>query len=210
MNRCDFLPSGCKAPDVGAVILAGGEGRRMGLRAKPLLAHGGKAFLEQIASQLAGFPEVLLSVNSRERYDAFGLTAVDDIFPNCGPVGGIYSALFRCTSPWLLVVGCDMPLFTRELVEYLARQVEDSYDAVVSVTREGRLHPLCAVYHKRVADVLRQQILAGEFRLLDVLTRLRIKEISLEKNGFCDSMMCNVNTLEEYKKLVSATEAEDM
>jgi len=183
--------------NIGAVILVGGKSRRMGEN-KALLAIKGKTFLDQISGQANEFQEVLLSVDSADKYKHKNLARVEDLYPGCGPIGGIYSALCACRSDYLLVVSCDMPLFQKELAQYMSAFVADSYDAFVLVTREQRVQPLCAIYSKHAADILKEQIEAGNYRLLDALEKMRVKNIPLRHSVFPDEIVFNVNTPEEY------------
>ena len=80
---------------IGAVILAGGQSRRMGEN-KAFLTLREKTFLARISEQLSEVQEVLLSVDSASKYAEESFAAIEDLHPGCGPIGGIYSALRAC------------------------------------------------------------------------------------------------------------------
>lgn len=187
--------------ETGAVILTGGKSRRMGSD-KAMLHLKGKPFLELIAEQTACFDEVLLSVDKAERHPGCKLKKVEDKYPETGPIGGIYSALLECRSERLLVVGCDMPLFTRGLAEYLCDFADGGYDAYPVVTRARRIQPLCAVYSKSSAVILEEQIKAGNYRLSDALDRMRVKPVPLRHSAYSDETVQNINTAAEYSSLL--------
>lgn len=182
---------------IGAVILAGGKSRLMGEN-KAFLTLDGKTFLDKISGELAGLDEILISVGADWRYEGRTFSAVIDFYPDCGPMGGIYSALSVTSSEYLLVVGCDMPFFQRELWAYMSAFVDDNYDAFVVVTRDGRLQPLCAIYTRRCAAVFQEQIKAGDMRLLGALDKLRVRQIPLQYSVFPDNMAKGIKTPEEY------------
>lgn len=186
--------------NIGAVILAGGASRRMGCD-KAMLRLEGKTFLERIALQLDDFDEMLLSVDDAEHYTDCQLPMVVDQFPERGPIGGLYSALRTCRSDWLFVISCDVPLFKRDLAEYLTSFVTDDYDAYVIATRDGWLQPLCAVYSKWAADILEAQIGSGNHSLIDALTQMRTKVIPLRHTAYPDEMVRNINTPGQYADL---------
>jgi len=186
---------------IGAVILAGGKSSRMG-KNKAYLRLGGETALTRISGQLDEFEEVLLSVDSAEKYAQEKLTLVEDREPSAGPIGGLYRALSTCRSDGLLAVSCDMPLFQRELGQYMAAFVDEAHDAFVVVTRSGQRQPLCAIYKARAAQILEEQMRAGNYRLLDALDKLRVREIPLRHSVFPDEMAEGANTREEYAKLV--------
>lgn len=181
----------------GAVILAGGQSRRMG-RDKAMLEVDGHTFIQRLAGELSGFQELLLSVDSPERYPELALPRVVDEFEGLGPMGGLYSALGACRSEALLAVSCDLPLFRRELGEKLRSCLEPGIQAVVPVTGDGRLHPLCAVYHRNCREVFLSSIKEGNYRLRDALKRLSVRYF---EPGDFSRLLLNVNTPEEYKAL---------
>lgn len=186
---------------IGAVILAGGASSRMG-RDKARLTLAGETFLEQIAGELAGFDEVLLSVDRAGARAELGLSLVADRFPSCGPISGLYSALTACRSDWLLAVSCDIPLFSHKIADYLISSLREGDDAAVPVTGDGRLHPLCAVYSRRTADLLREQIMLGDYRMLHALGRMNVRRCPLMDSGLPDELLQNINTPEQYEHLL--------
>ena len=190
-------------PSVGAVILAGGESRRMGTD-KAALTLDGQRFLDRIAGELSGYPERLVSVRRGDCAPACpGFTAVADWFPGCGPLGGLHAALSVCRSDYLLAVACDMPLFRREAGEFLTLFLSPAVDACVPVDRRGRVHPLCAVYGKSALPVLEAQLRAGDYRLTAALDRLRVKYVPLGHSAYGDETVTNVNTRAEYLALLA-------
>lgn len=182
----------------GAVILCGGKSRRMG-RDKAELIIEDRTFLEHIIGELKGFEELILSVDSMEKEMKY--TAVTDVYPNCGPMGGIHAALSACDSDALLVVPCDLPLFRRELGEYLCTMLTEDTDAVIPVTSDGRIHPLCAVYRKRTFSVFERYLKAGNYKILNAYNDMRIKYLPMDQTPCSEKWLQNINTPQEYDAL---------
>lgn len=194
---------------IGAVVLAGGGGRRMGGTDKGRLNLGGMRFLDRILRELGGYGEVLLSVDrdGRDgRYPECGARIVVDEIPDRGPLGGLVSALAVCRSDALLAVAADMPLFVRGLGEYLRCFLTDDCDAAVVRDRAGRVHPLCGIYRKRAVDVLRRQLDEGDFRMTAALEKLRVRTAPLAHSAYGEEVVANVNNPEEYAALVRRVE----
>ena len=189
---------------IGAVILAGGKSRRMHEN-KAFLTLEGQTFLNIISNQLDEFEEVLLSVDDAAKYAceniADHIKIIGDIYPDCGPLGGIYTSLRFCKSDYLLTVGCDMPLFKKELADYMCSFVDDSHDAFVLVTRDGRLQPQCAIYGTHIADIMEEYIKAEDYRIVSPYEKIRVKYILLEYSIFPDYIVRGVNTPTEYINL---------
>lgn len=182
----------------GAVILAGGTGARMGGLNKALLKLGDKTFLELITEALSGFEERLLSVHDIGVISDLRLHEVVDNFQGLGPIGGIYSALKVSTKDALLVIPCDVPLFSNKLAEKLVTAMDDNADALICVTNNGRKHPLCGIYTKACLPVLEECLKAGKLRLYDVLESVRCKYFDAGEDSW---MLQNINTPAELVAL---------
>lgn len=194
--------------DIGAVILSGGKSRRMGSD-KSKLKIDRITFLERIASELVSFKEILLSISSNYNYiESFigSLKVVRDIFEGCGPIGGLFSALEASSAKWLLAISCDMPLFSRGLAEYLCSYISEEFDAIVIVTRDKRVHPLCAIYSQKAKEIFKRQIQSKDYCLLNALKLMKVKYVYLKYSAFPDEILENVNTPEEYIQLCKRIE----
>jgi molybdopterin-guanine dinucleotide biosynthesis protein A len=180
------------------------------MRDKALLPLEGRTFLELIVSRLresrrrTGLFQELLISGPEEHYTEFGLPVIGDLYPGCGPLGGIYSALRRCRSSHLLVLGCDMPFFDAALGEYLADRLKHNagrFDAAIPLTRDGRAQPLCAIYSTSCADAFLSSIQAGVYRIASALESLRVDYVPLAAAGYSDRILSNINTPGEYRAL---------
>ncbi len=185
---------------IGAALLSGGQSRRMG-RDKSRLLLDGQPFQTRIAAQLDGFPELLLSVGSTLREEP-GFRPIPDIFPSCGPLGGLHALLAACRSDALLIVSCDLPLFQRELGLFLAAQLTEAYSAVVPVTWDGRIHPLCGVYRKTLLPEIESRLRAGNRRMVSLLEAVPTRYVPLEGTPFPDRWLTNVNTPQDLRRLL--------
>ena len=113
------------------VILAGGEGRRMG-GGKPQRMLGGETLLDIALRRARSWSDDVL-VAAREGGDIRDDPAID------GPLGGIAAAL--ALGGDVLTIPCDMPFLPDDLP---ARLVSDK--AATLAASGGRLHPVCALW----------------------------------------------------------------
>lgn len=118
----------------GVLLLAGGKSSRMGQN-KALLEHDGVPMIQRLAEQCVAFPEKLLS--SPIELPVEGYTRFCDDLPDCGPLGGLVTALRRCRSDALLVLSCDLACYRSELGNYLLSFLERVGDA--QKTEPGRV-----------------------------------------------------------------------
>ncbi len=181
----------------GVVILAGGQSHRMG-KNKAELKMDGRTFLDTLVNELECFDELMVSVDEIVKHLEIKYPMVEDLYHDCGPMSGVYSALKKSTSDALIVVPCDVPLFSRSLAMDMIACLDVETDAVIAVTEDGREHPLCGVYTKNCLNQLGEYLKIGDYRMRDVLSKLRIKTYIAGKESW---RIQNVNTPEEYEKL---------
>ena len=163
-------------------VLTGGRSSRMG-QDKAALPFGDASLLEHVAGCVrAAVSNVASNVASSvtligapERYAHLGLPAIADRYENCGPLGGVCTALEITTADWNLIVACDMPGVTADFLGSLldAAGHGNAADCLIPVTSDG-LHPLCAVYHRRALAVAQRQILDKSFKMHDFVASLQL------------------------------------
>jgi molybdopterin-guanine dinucleotide biosynthesis protein A len=155
--------------DITAVILAGGQSRRLG-RDKAIEPFGGEPLIRRVirrAVDAVGATDVVVVVADTARGDALPLdsshrTAVD-VYPDCGSLGGIFTGLDSARTDWVLVVACDMPFLSAPLLAHMAG-LRAGADAVVPVV-EGRPEPTHALYSRRCMVAIETRLQANELKI---------------------------------------------
>jgi molybdenum cofactor guanylyltransferase len=134
--------------NLSAVLLAGGESRRMG-QDKAWLEVGGQPLIRWALSTVrnSGIQEVLISGRAGTDYSTLGCPVLFDLEPGCGPLGGIERALAAATTPLLLVLAVDLPGITPAFLRKLAARCDPLTGTVPKL--RGELEPLAAIYPKR-------------------------------------------------------------
>lgn len=148
---------------VAIVVLAGGEGRRMG-GGKSLRPFGGATLVGQAVSRARLWsPLVAVAVRAEGQVPRTlsALTLVDD--PDIpGPAAGLASALAyaaRVSAPRLLTLPCDAPCLPSDLPDRLQASLGEARVAVASSL--GRLHPTCALWRTECAARLPAYLATG-------------------------------------------------
>ena len=196
--------------DFAAAILAGGKSRRMnGQHKGALLTSEGRTFTEQITSQMFSLSDcIYLSYGDTICIEIDGCRIVTDRYPGCGPIGGLEAVLSQAGEDRrkaVMISACDTPGIKAELYLFLLERLEqvstedafEEWDGVVAVS-DDRIHPLTAIYSVRAAEIFAKQIKERNFRLRDVLRKLRILYVDLKGSRYED-MLTNINTKEEYE-----------
>ena len=181
----------------GAVILAGGQSKRMG-RCKALLEIQGETMVSRLARQLSRFSELLLSANDPALARGLPVRCVPDIYKNAGPAAGLHSALSAASSDALFCVPCDIPNFNPAMIDMLLAHFRTDINAVICRDGSGRLHPLCGIYSKRALPVLREHLEQGEHRMTAISEALGCLVIDTGPI-LPDSTFFNMNTPEAYR-----------
>jgi molybdopterin-guanine dinucleotide biosynthesis protein A len=153
--------------DIGAIILAGGQSRRMGQTKALLRLHpDGPRLIELVCAAVQPLAdEIVVSTNTPADFAWLGLPLVADAVPGAGPLAGLAAGLAALHSEWGLLVACDMPFLVTDVLRYLCDQRRDDLAAVVPLNPAGRPEPLCALYHRACLPVLRQHLAAGDYAM---------------------------------------------
>src|SRR6266849_10776941 len=104
-------------PDVGAFILAGGKSTRMGTD-KAFVTLDGRTLLARALDLARSVTSEVRIVGSAEKFAAFG-PVVEDVFRECGPLGGIHAGLRSSPAELNLVLAVDLPFVSAELFRFL-------------------------------------------------------------------------------------------
>ena len=190
---------------IGCVILAGGKSSRMG-EDKALLKYDGKTFIEKIAGEFCFFEEKIISRGNNMDLGEFVKRdlweVVSDEYLNQGPLGGLHAALKKCKSDALFVVACDMPLISKELVKKMCDiyEQESKMDAIVTVTSDGKVHPLCGIYRKELYTCMEKNLLQSNNRVMSIIKDKNVKYMELDHLN--SKYVENVNTRFDYENMM--------
>jgi molybdopterin-guanine dinucleotide biosynthesis protein A len=190
-------------PRVTGLILAGGQGRRMGgvdkglqpLRGRPMVAW----VLERLAPQVT---EVIVNANQNQaEYARLGCRVVgDEIGGFAGPLAGLQAGLKANVHPFLVTVPCDSPFLPRDLVARLhATLIANHADLAVARTGD-QPHPVFSLVRESLAGHL-TKFLEGGGRKIDAwYASLEVVEVPFDDQPEAFS---NINTpadLAEHEK----------
>jgi molybdopterin-guanine dinucleotide biosynthesis protein A len=145
------------------VVLAGGEGRRMG-GGKPLRRLSGSTLIAR-ALGLAGSwsPEVAVAVRVPAQVGRIDAPVIRDRANVAGPLGGLVAALEWAAAGGhdrVLTIPCDMPGLPGDLAERLNAALGPDVRAVVAAGG-GRLHPTCALWRTELIGRALDEARAG-------------------------------------------------
>ncbi len=144
---------------------------------------GSKTLLEQVISRSGPICKdvIVVTAGGRDiptvRYP--NLKVVSDVFPEKGPLGGIYTGLVTSNHFRNIVVACDMPFLNEALLRYMVK-VSPGFDMVVP--RVGNLvEPLHAVYSKRCKRPIDKMIKENNLSVNELIRRVKVRYIEAEE-----------------------------
>jgi molybdopterin-guanine dinucleotide biosynthesis protein A len=182
---------------VTGVILAGGQGSRMGgvdkglqsFRGKPMVAH----VLERLAPQV---DEILINANRNgEAYAALGHRVVpDSITGFAGPLAGFERGLEHASGELVATVPCDSPFLPADLVSRLRAALEKEA-AQLAVARTGdQAHPVFCLMRRSVRASLREFLGSGQRKIDKWYAALTVVEVAFDDEA---EAFMNINTRSE-------------
>lgn len=183
------------------VVLAGGEGRRMG-RPKGILEWEGGNLATRAARALAPISgSVLVSIASRMENPVPSLDAVVDAPPHgAGPLAGIAAAFAATGRADLLVLACDYPFVTTAVLKGVRDAAESGDDLVLPVDATGRDHPLVALWRRSAEPVVREALGARRYKVLSLLPDLEVRRVRASDLGLegVERAFRNLNWPEDF------------
>ncbi len=197
----DFSANQTKPPlPVTVAIMAGGKSSRMG-QDKAFVPFQGQPMIELVLGRVAGLGrETILITNKPEPFRYLGLPMFADVMPDCGPLGGIYTAVHHAAHPHTLVVACDMPWLNRNLLAYLL-SLRRQADIIVPRWTQFP-EPLHAVYNKACLPPIKSHLEAGRFKIVRFYHQVQVRFVDkLEIAPFDGDgrSFANINTPQELR-----------
>jgi molybdopterin-guanine dinucleotide biosynthesis protein A len=186
-----------------AVILAGGQSRRMGGDEKTLQQFGPGSVLSAIIGRLS--PQVAdLAINANgdpARFNGFGLMVIADVVGGRpGPLAGILSAIDWARdfgSDWVVTVPSDTPFLPCDLVPRLLWAAEAGASVVIA-SSNGIAHPTVALWSTALRDDLASTLERGERKVQHFVERHNAAVVAFP--GSDPDPFFNINTPEDLKQ----------
>ena len=162
----------------GAVVLAGGRSRRMGVDKATLDWHGVPLVLHVVRTLQAVVDAPVVVVGAAAQVLPDGLEVVRDARPDRGPLEGMLAGLHalgdRAETAYVCAV--DLPFLTAEAIRRPLEALRCGAQAAVPVVH-GIRQPLAAAYSVEVAGVVEARLDDGRRSLMGLLEDLRVEEV---------------------------------
>jgi len=183
-------------------VQAGGKSSRMG-EDKALIRLAGIPLIERVLARIDGLAdEILITTNRPETLTHLNLRMAGDEVPGAGALHGLKTALDAAQSEIVLILSCDTPFVSRELLEHLLNRAHEA-DAIVP-KHGDKYEPLQAVYNRsRCLPAVEAALGSGERRMISFYPQVHVLPIEepilseLDPSGLS---FFNVNTAEDLER----------
>jgi molybdenum cofactor guanylyltransferase len=199
-------------PPISGIVVAGGHSRRLGQdkRRLKLWGEAGPMLLEYTVATVSRVcDDVIVVLNDPEVWAQLPARLTSDLYPDAGPLGGIYSGLVAAQTSHALVVAADMPLLHGDLLRWMVDQPRD-YDVLAPRLAGGRarnrlgVETLHAIYSRACLEPIARQLDAGNPQVIgfweSVQVRIIAPEIIARFDPAGDSFR-NINTPEDVEQV---------
>jgi molybdenum cofactor guanylyltransferase len=188
------------SPEVTGIILAGGQGRRMGSVDKGLKLLRGKPMVQWVIERFAPqVSELLINANQNvEAYARFGYRVIpDEIAGFAGPLAGLHRGLAAARHDWVATCPCDSPFLPGDLVARLYTAAATAH-ADLAVAKTGdQPHPVFALCQRSVLPGLTEFLENGGRKIDAWYSALRVAEVAFDDQA---NAFSNINTTDELDK----------
>jgi len=194
MNRDEFT----------GVILAGGEGRRMGGADKGLQLLDGRPLVHWVLDRLRPqVGRVVISANRNlDRYREFGCPVLSDTLSGfAGPLAGLQAALTEAATPFLLAAPCDSPGMPGDLGARLFQALETARADLAVPRAEGRVHRAFCLVRRELLPRLDAFLADGGRKLGLWHESLNTVEVDFDDRA---GAFANINSLADLEQLAWA------
>lgn len=187
-----------------AVILAGGQGRRMGGKDKGLLDFDGRLLIEILIEILQKqLPNIAINANrNQSRYESYGYPVIADKLEDFqGPLAGFASAMSALETDYILTLPCDSPQLADDFVERFI-QAQDASGASICVAHDGeRLQPVYALLDTGLLNSLVLFLRNGERKIDRWYAQYDFAQVDFSDRR---TMFQNINTPEDRDRMLQA------
>ncbi len=177
---------------VSCIILAGGQGKRVGGSDKGLILYNNKSLIEHVFDAIKPqVDDIVISANRNiDSYRQYAKQVIHDSSENYrGPLAGINACLSYCKHELVLVVACDMPNLPGNLVERLTKNLQNNSICIATVKN---YHQLAMIVRKNRSGSIKQHLDDNQLKLIQWVESVPYNTVSFDDES---AAFINLNKL---------------
>ncbi|WP_336081549.1 molybdenum cofactor guanylyltransferase [Thalassospira sp. CH_XMU1448-2] len=200
--------------NIAGLVLAGGEGRRMG-GDKPFREIAGRSLIslaiETVRRQCG---HVMISSNqSPDTFAGFDIPVVADVpVPGQGPLGGILGGLTVMSDAvdWLVTFPVDCPVVPDDMAQELIAAAREAGSKAAFVRHGERDHYLSSAWHRDCAPVIAELLSNEQYRVRGPLMAVDAIAVPFAIDPDQPALFANVNTGDDLASLAMMLNKDDL
>ena len=181
--------------EITGVVLAGGKSSRFGSN-KALCKYDDSTFVALSVKLLSQYTQEVVIAGHYSEYETLGVKILKDKYKSIGPLGGIYTALEYAKTDWALIVTCDMPLITNEIIMYMLASGKG--ENIISWKYRDRAMVFPLLISKTKLLDIEEAIQNKKYRMKEIIDVNDALLLPIPDNWI--NHFSNINTQEEYKE----------
>lgn len=191
--------------DFTLAILTGGHSKRFGPH-KAFVTMGNQTLISRIANTISSSEKLIIAGNNNihdfQSYQTDKINVKTDLIHNCGPLGGIYTALFYASFQSVMIMPSDLPLMNTQAILYLLKHDNPNVDAIIPVTNE-MIHPVSAIYHRTILPELKTYLTKNnKLSVRKFIAGLNTSFIRIPDKPEFRNAFLNMNTPLDYEHIL--------
>ncbi|HLO89970.1 MAG TPA: molybdenum cofactor guanylyltransferase [Lentimicrobium sp.] len=176
--------------EITGIILAGGKSTRMG-NDKALTLYKGEPMISYSIKLLQPFCNRILISTTNSRHKEFGFETIEDLYPDTGPMGGLFSCMAQSRTQANICLPCDVPEMRPEIIERLFG-VYDGTSCIIPLTPKAE--PLIAIYPRETTPVMLKLIQSGKYKMTSIFENFPVTYVDMHMfNSNHKSAFANIN-----------------
>jgi molybdopterin-guanine dinucleotide biosynthesis protein A len=189
--------------EITGIVLAGGRSLRMGTD-KSILGFNGKPLVQYSIDALKPLCNKVIISSDNFIYGFTGCEVWPDELPDQAAIIGIYSCLKRSETEINIILSCDMPLMSTQMLEYLLINSQN-HMITVPLNVDSLIEPMCGIYMKSSVKTLKEFIDKGNFSLNECIMATSHRQMKVDSfpNHFPPDIFSNINTPEDFGRIKS-------
>ena len=187
------------------LILAGGQSKRMG-RDKAVIEVAGQQMVQYPFNRLkaADLPVIVSCRRDQQHFFPSETSLVFDRQGEIGPMAGLCAAFSAFPEAQFLVLPCDMPTVSDELLRKLLEQNNEVSDIVLlDQKHNGRYYPFPAIYHPSIIPKLQLLFEKGEYSMQKLIEVSKCHLVEVDSQIFDLRNINDPHDLSDFKKQMS-------
>lgn len=167
-------------PPVIGAVLAGGQSRRMGRPKEGVVLWDGRPMIEHVVEAMQAVCRQVVIVGACRGWTPEPpIIRLDDRQPDHGPLGGIETLLASGLAGRYLVVGCDQPLLTPEMLRLLVAPPDPDVPCFLRAENGAELDPFPGYFPAAWLPIARAGLRQGRLGLRNAIRGARSGWVAL-------------------------------